>query len=163
MPGPISLDTDRRRKSGAGEECKFKAYTNPLSLSETNEYTGFSRCGFNKDSSGYCDIRRGDKEFTSAYENYQKLFDSNLTNCHLMGTLDKCTSENGNSLNTNLLWNQAQFYVNQGNFASIADNDKCVKSSITNIYWQQGFSSFLGNIGYITLSLSLAYTILMMT
>jgi hypothetical protein len=163
MPAHVSLSTERRRENGAGELCKFNAFINPLNLDDPKEYFIFSRCGFNKDSAGYCDIHKGDEEFISAYANYQKLFEADLSNCHILATLDKCTETSSNDRSANLLWNQAHFYTNRGSYASVANNDKCVKSAITKLYWQEGLSSFLGNAGYITLSLSLIYTLLMMS
>lgn len=137
MRAPRSIDTTieaRKRANGAGEPCKFVIFIDPAHLIMGVEVTDYSKCGFNQNSSGYCDIRKGDYQYSNALMYYSSLFRS-TDNWHLMSDLSNCVELTTKDVEVLTNWNRAQFYVGKGNYASIADNDACVKSEITQAYW----------------------------
>ncbi|CAI2372916.1 unnamed protein product [Moneuplotes crassus] len=141
MPGPQLIDSKRVKEKGAGEVCKYKAFRNPNDLTEYQEFTEYSKCGFNTNGSGYCDVYKGDIEYTSAIEGYKEALQKVDNDCHLLSTLSKCKNLKNKEGKAAKKWEQAQFYIGEGSYAAAADNDKCVKSEIMRSFWE-GDSSY---------------------
>ena len=143
MHAPQSVDTDndkRKRENGSGEKWNFYGYSNPSSPTQTELLTDYSQWGFNNVDAGYCDVRKGDKEFTSVYSDYKQLISNNTSKCHISSNVFDCANSTDTTRELKSNWTKAKFITMQGNYAAVANNDDCVKSSITGAFW--GYPNF---------------------
>lgn len=126
------------RFQGAGLDCIFTQFDKDNSTKGVN-ITDVSFCGFNRDTSGYCKKRKGDVWFTDAYQRLIRIgFDK--INCHILSDGETCSSMLSSvSSNTNNVINN--FYralkdvEGEIGWPVYADNDICVRETITNVYW----------------------------
>ena len=143
MHAPQSVDTDndkRKRINGSGEKWNFTSYSNPSLPTQGEILTDYSQCGFNQGKEGYWDIRKGDKEFTTIYSTYKQLISNYTSSCHISSNIFDCYNSTGTSKEFKGEWAKAKYLTTKGSYAAIANNDRCVKSSITGEYW--GYPDF---------------------
>lgn len=126
------------KQKGAGVTCKFKTNSDKTTKDPV-ERQDTSICGFNKDTSGYCRMRKGDKFFQDVIQKYSKI-DKTQISCHPESYVVTCDSFL-KKIDANLLidFQQANLNVieedNRG-YPLYANNDKCVAKSITAMFWQ---------------------------
>jgi hypothetical protein len=143
-PGDQSVDKteDALKRTDPATTCKYVTY-NDLTATAT---TGVNKestatCGFNGDTNYYCEKRTGDSYFQNSYAKMTKLDLTSYT-CHVNSDWRSCLSFV--APNKDLLQEVAkrQYEVSPRGYAKVANNDKCVKSSITLGYWLTVDSSF---------------------
>lgn len=132
-----SVLANLRREKGAGEICNYTTWNDPANPDINSTAVDYSRCGFNKDSAGYCLLRKGDKAF---FDTYAKIKAVNYTdlNCHVSTIFTSCTDAQ-TKIDKILLedWMRKQFSVDEEKgWANYANNDNCVADSITTEFWQ---------------------------
>mmetsp|Transcript_30275 Transcript_30275/g.26832 ORF Transcript_30275/g.26832 Transcript_30275/m.26832 type:complete len:199 (+) Transcript_30275:113-709(+) len=152
-----------KRPQGAGEICRYYTYTDYENPGVPVEVRDFSKCGFNKDSAGWCSLRKGDKPFTQVLEQIHKI-DWNDINCHVDSQIENCLSFK--QIETDLQKDFKQVILETASnfgFSMFANNAKCVAESITASFWQgrEPDSSYLPTmnvliaISYILISMML--------
>jgi hypothetical protein len=156
----ISSLSDYKQK-GAGVECKYKTNSDKATRDVTDK-TDSSICGFNKDSSGYCRMRKGDKFFQDVIQKYAKI-DKTQISCHPKSLVITCDSFL-KKVDENLLidFQQANLniiYEDERGYPLFANNDKCVAKSITAEFWQ-GRNPDSGYIAKSIYAMTLFFTIL---
>ena len=157
--GPVSdsqnvkdLKTDK-----AGTECKISTTDNadPTKFDEKTAGTVTSKCGFNKDTSAYCNVQFGDKYVTDAIADAQKKAKIPDTGCHPLSGADSegatacvsaydTTKDNVFATVTRKVTEAAaeSYYLT-------ADNDKCVAEAITQQFWRGTFGNSAMQFGVI--------------
>lgn len=83
-----SLD-DYRTNSGNGQNCTFVTNSR-VDSTDFFEASDLSKCGFNRDTAGYCMMRKGDDWFLDYHKSYAN-YDLTKLNCHSASYLDRCS------------------------------------------------------------------------
>ncbi|CAI2367697.1 unnamed protein product [Moneuplotes crassus] len=126
------------RRQGAGEKCHFSSWDDAEDLSKENHNVDYSTCGFNQDISGYCRIRKGDDAFAEVLDQVHKVNFTSL-NCHILSGVSTCKALQkaaGNDLTTR--WKRMKIVTNPNKeWASFANNDECIKETITAQFWRE--------------------------
>mmetsp|Transcript_10190 Transcript_10190/g.10072 ORF Transcript_10190/g.10072 Transcript_10190/m.10072 type:complete len:178 (-) Transcript_10190:308-841(-) len=67
-------DTNKlRQREGIGGFCNYYTYNDPSAPGSPVKVKDYSKCGFNRDSSAWCSLRRGDNSFTKVLEEIKKI------------------------------------------------------------------------------------------
>lgn len=113
-----------RREKGAGESCKYTTWNDVSYPNINNTVVDYSRCGFNKDSAGYCLLRKGDQSFIDTYTKIKAISYTDL-NCHVSTIFTSCKDAQ-TKIDKILLedWMRKQFSVDEDKgWANYANND----------------------------------------
>jgi len=136
--------TSLKRTKGIENTCAYTDYTDATdpTLAITT-LMATSKCGFNKDNAAYCDKRRGDQWFKKVLSTMSGKA-LNTIKCNPVTNMQNCTSAINVITKKDLLsWSQeVQALDNAFGWANYANNDGCVGSSITKIYWQDSSPGF---------------------
>lgn len=128
-------------RTASDAKCTFVKYNDAADKSKAVAADEPPKCGFNTDGNWYCNKRKGDSYFQNTYTNMKKL-DLKTYTCHINSQWSTCLSFAAQ--NKNLLQDVTKrlLEVGDGGYAKYANNDKCVKNSITIGYWGTVDSSF---------------------
>jgi len=144
------------RSGGDGEECKYTQW-NDADPATAKDATDTSKCGFNKDSAGYCSKRKGDQWYTGVFGEVQGLPYADF-GCHGLTGYTTCKDlvDGIKSKRSDLSadWTKKNLEVMEaGNgWALYANNDNCVAGSITTGYWQGDKPDFALNFGFASIA-----------
>jgi hypothetical protein len=140
--GAVSVDKteDALKRTDPPTPCKYIAYTGTTATTEV-PVDGVAVCGFNGDTSLYCDKRIGDSYFQNTYTKVKGLDLTSYT-CHVNSAWNSCQSFVVQNKDLLLEVVKRQYEVQTRGYAKVANNDKCVKNSITLGYWGTVDSSF---------------------
>lgn len=135
-----SLDQEESkliRYQGAGLTCNYTIFkgTDPKSQSENK--TDVSICGFNSFTHGFCRKRKGDTWFVDAYSRIMRI-DYAKMNCHIMSSVETCyafTESKTQQENLRKWYTALQDVDYDYGWPLYAENDECVKDTITDGYW----------------------------
>lgn len=156
----VATDTDIKRPDGPkADDCKYNTFNDPADATKAVAKTDASYCGFNKDGTAYCGKRKGDPDFQNALKKMQALSGFDALNCHVntgFATCDKALKLVTKDLYIAFVRALTVTVEAGGRYATYANNDDCVKKSITLAYWgDSAFSSFsMTSIASILLSIS---------
>lgn len=146
-----------KREDGDGADCKIKVYEDPENPDKGEDKTNQSKCGFNKDTAGWCDKQRGDPWFQKVLKGVQDKPVSSLQ-CNPASPLTTC-KEFVDGLGEDSLkqMNKELLAANEDyGFHLVAENEDCVKSAITQAYWMTkgdfGLNFNLASVSTIMLS-----------
>lgn len=147
--GPKSLyqETYGLIRDSPNGKCGVEAYDDPYdhSLKRVSEVN--ARCGFNKNSSAFCEYQLGDDYVIKAYKKLRSKFSGSNKNCHPLSTQDKygiprCKYLLDNSDSDEIF--MAAKIINdtyKQTYYLTANNDKCVANAITQKYWMGRFGA----------------------
>jgi hypothetical protein len=80
MPGDKSL-TKANHGQELGGKCFYEHHENPKAVEETMGVADSARCGFNKDSLAYCNVRKGDSIYIKYLSKLKEAYQKDLK-CH---------------------------------------------------------------------------------
>lgn len=135
------------KRADAATMCDYTTYNDPADATKEVAKSEAPKCGFNTDNSYYCNKRVGDSWFQDAYTSL-KAKDVTSYTCHVDSAWTTCQSfvvPNADVLKT---LSKRQYEVAAGAWAAVANNDRCVKNSVTLAYWGTVDSS----VGYSVVS-----------
>lgn len=149
-PGDKSKDTteDALKRADAAKMCDYTTFNDATATATKGvDKSEAPKCGFNTDNSYYCNKRVGDSWFQGAYSTLKGKDVTSYT-CHVDSAWTACQSfvDPNADLLTTLA--KRQYEVTPGAWAAVANNDKCVRSSVTLAYWGTVDSS----VGYSVVS-----------
>lgn len=130
MNPPVSTTTYKMGFE-QGAKCFYKAYLDKENPDNEAIQQDFALCGFNTDQKAYCNQREGDK----AYQNYLFKYKNILSKGVKCNPLSKKCHDLYSKSGFEEIERQATYIVVPGGNANVAQNDDCVKRSITNQYW----------------------------
>lgn len=139
--GDLSFSTsvDDFKREGTNLTCNYYSWSvNGTNSTTSKALSDTARCGFNKGSSYWCTMRKGDKLFTDAYAKFMAL-DLTEFKCHVLSTYERCTDFIITLAKNETLKQLAKAKLAAGSdglFHLFANNDKCVAQAITTAYWQ---------------------------
>ena len=91
MPGDVSITNPTvPRDLTKGDKCFFKRHTDPTDLTAVETLKDEPRCGYNGDSYAYCNVRKGDSQFTSYLKILKNTYNSGIK-CHTVDENDRYT------------------------------------------------------------------------
>ena len=98
------------------------------------KYTTVCNCGFNQNSSSYCNLAPGDSDFVS-YITYMKtwLKSSNVEKCHSTRRISPACIETYST--EGFYANLTYFQASVAYYPTIQSNDQCIKNIYTSKYW----------------------------
>ena len=152
------------RASGAGANWTYNSY-DPKDAKTTIPKFDLSQCGFNTGSGGYCRKRRGDLWLKNEYQRLSA-FNFTAAKCHVSSNgekwVDLLNIFKSKDYDVNDWYRALQDIDANYGWPLYADNDICVKKTITDYYWKLNPSDFAISSNYSSaLILFLIYAILL--
>lgn len=143
-PGDTSTDKteDALKRTDPATTCKYVTYNDAGATATTGvNKESTATCGFNGDNNYYCEKRVGDSYFQNTFTK-MKALDLTSYTCHVNSAWGSCQSFAVPNKDLLLEVVKRQLEVAARGYARVANNDKCVKNSITLGYWVTVDSSF---------------------
>ena len=142
-----TTEEELERPGGPADNCTYTTFDDPQSTTAGTETNDTAKCGFNKGGSAYCSKRKGDKWFQDAFDEVKTKSIGGLE-CHALSPLSTCgTAVSTIGEDTYKKWVKAILEVDDNfGYGLYADNDDCVKNSITNEFWQISSDSAFGSL-----------------
>ena len=145
--GNYTTEPELERSEGPTGVCGYVTFDDSDDTTEGKAETDTAKCGFNKGGSAYCNKRKGDSWFQGVFGEVKGKDISGLQ-CHALSPLSTCLdAANAIGADTYKKWVQELLAVdNNAGYGLYADNDDCVKNSITNEFWQTTPDSAFGSL-----------------
>ena len=145
--GNYTTEEQLERPDGPSDDCGYTTFDDPDNTTEGTAANDTAKCGFNKGGSAYCNKRKGDSWFQDVFGVVKGKQIGGLQ-CHALSPLATCKAAVEGIGKDNLkTWVQELLAVDENaGYGLYADNDDCVKSSITNEFWQVDSDSAFGSL-----------------
>ena len=145
--GNYSTEAELERPDGPSDDCGYTTFDDPANTTEGTAANDTAKCGFNKGGSAYCNKRKGDSWFQGVFDVVKGL-DISALQCHALSPLSTCLAAvNAIGADNYKAWVQELLAVDENHgYGLYADNDDCVKNSITNEFWQTNPDSAFGSL-----------------
>lgn len=145
MPADESI-TSSTVGQNLGAKCFYRSYNDPTNTELNVAAYDMAMCGFNKDDKAYCNVRKGDSQYTKYLDQLRKYYAQDLQ-CHTwaddarMIDIDCADFLKKAGPSFQKQHTQANYIVRDGGNPSVVNNSPCVRQTLTNYYWGESKSS----------------------